>query len=90
LYWRTLMKEMGFPFIKTRLLRNTPDSVQDLGNWPETIAQGTCKTVTCRYRPLVAMAMLAQPLIQLWTSGLGAVYFIKEQTLCPATFSASV
>jgi hypothetical protein len=39
LYWRTLLEEMGFPFIKTELLRNNPDRVQDLDNWPETIAQ---------------------------------------------------
>lgn len=36
-YWRVLVEEMGFPFLKTELVIHNPGCIPDVPDWPEVI-----------------------------------------------------
>lgn len=39
-YWRVLIKEFGFPFIKTNLITENEARIPDIVDWPEVIPHG--------------------------------------------------
>jgi hypothetical protein len=39
-YWRVLIREFGFPFIKTNLITENEARIPDIADWPEVIPHG--------------------------------------------------
>lgn len=40
-FWKTLVQEYNCPFIKVALLRDNPEKVDDLSEWPEVLSQSS-------------------------------------------------
>jgi hypothetical protein len=44
-YWRLLVEEMGFPFLKTELMIHNPACIPDVPDWPDVIGPDSLVTL---------------------------------------------